>query len=559
MFSFRNGSRGENINKKTFLIQLYVDGIGVTNPIGPKKDQHKLTVIYFTLEDIPELFRSILQCINLVTICYTKYLNDDTKIKKIYEPIINDLNDLQSTGLIINTFNSQILFTFTNVAGDNLALHELGGFQQSFNSGYICRRCLITYGNRLIPLTDIYFIQRTEAQHQRVLKSLENNPQVKSIFGVSGPSALNDLHNFNSTLSLPADCMHDFFEGVCPLIIMAMLKEASRSRLITFGAIQTRTENFVYGELDGSNKPPSIQVKHLTNERITGTAAQKYCLFRLFPIIFSDIVEHLELFKIYLVLRELLDMILAVPQRKSWIPYMETLSINFQSMMIEMLPEKIITKIHFVTEYTRVIEENGPPVKYWCMRFEGAHLYFKKVAMQSYNFKNIPKTRAKRYQLRQCFLLSKEKFLRTFDEGSGGRMVYMNQIESKIKNLLNRRYGQQVTDSNQALMQYSQLIHNHIIYKQNAVYVYDLAHVEEIPLFFQIIYILKLNHQWLFIVDFLNTESFISKLWSYKVSSSGRLEIISPFDLQFYHKGLDLYEVNHIHVVNLASRLTKEN
>ena len=112
-------------------------------------------------------------------------------------------------------------------------------------------------------------------------------------------------------------------------------------------------------------------------------------------------------------------MILAVPQRKSWIPYMETLSINSQSMMIEMLPEKIIPKVHFVTEYTRVIEENGPPVKYWCMKCEGGHFYFKKVALQSYNFKNIPKKLAKRYQLRQCFLLSKEKSLRTFDEDHG--------------------------------------------------------------------------------------------------------------------------------------------
>ena len=90
--------------------------------------------MYFTEEDIPELFRSMLQCINLVTICDTKYFNHDTKIKKIFVPIVNDSNDLQSNGSIINTFNSQILFTFTNVTGDNLALHELRGFQRSFNS-----------------------------------------------------------------------------------------------------------------------------------------------------------------------------------------------------------------------------------------------------------------------------------------------------------------------------------------------------------------------------------------------------------------------------------------
>ncbi|CAM4786483.1 unnamed protein product [Rotaria magnacalcarata] len=558
MFSFRDGIKGGMINKKTFLIQLYIDGIGVTNPLGPKKDQHKLTLVYFTLEDIPDIFRSMLQCIHLVAICNTKYLNDDMKMKKFYDPIINDLNDLQSSGLILNTFNSQIYFTFTTMAADNLAAHEVGGFQQSFSSGYICRRCLITYENRLIPLTDVHFVRRAANQHQRVLQSLENNPQIKSICGIVGPSPLNDLRNFNSSSSLPGDVMHDFFEGVCPLIIMAMLKEASSSRLITYAAIQTRTENFIYGALDTSNKPPPIQVKHLNNDRISGTASQKFCLFRLFPIIFSDIVDRLQLFKIYLILRELLDMVLALPQRKSWIPFMEMLAINFHCMMIEMLPDKVTPKVHYVTEYTRIIEENGPPVKYWCMRYEGAHLYFKRVAMQSYNFKNIPKTLAKRQQLRQCFLLSQHKFLNAFDEASGSQVVYFYQMESKIKNLLKQRYGQQLLNSDITLFQYSQLIHNHIIYKQHALYVYDLAHVEEIPLFFQIIHIFKLNQNWIFIVDFLNTEGFITKLWSYKVSSSDRLEIISPNDLKYYHKGIDLYKIDHAHVVNLTSRLTKE-
>jgi hypothetical protein len=354
-------------------------------------------------------------------------------------------------------------------------------------------------------------------------------------------------------------CSFFLTSGVCPLIIMAMLKEASSSRLITYAAIQNRTENFSYGELDKSNKHPPIQIKHLNNDRITGTAAQKLCLFRLFPIIFSDIVNHLRLFKLYLILRELLDMVLALPQRKSWLPFIETLSINFQCMVLDLLPDKTIPKVHYVTEYTRIIEENGPPVKYWCMRYEGAHLYFKRIAIQSHNFKNIPKTLAQRQQLRQCFLLSKCQFLKAFDEASGNKIIHIYEIDSKIKVLLTHRYGQQLFQSDQTFLQCSQLIHNHIIYKQHAVYVYDLEHVEEIPSFFQIVHILKLNQQWIFIVDFLNTDGFSTKLWSYKVSSYDRLEIISPNDLKYYHKGLDLYKVDHLDVVNLTSRLTKEN
>lgn len=216
---------------------------------------------------------------------------------------------------------------------------------------------------------------------------------------------------------------------------MAMLKEASSSRLITFNAIEARTEKFSYGAFDRSDKPPPVLVKNLNNDRITGSAAQKYCLFRLFPIIFADLVEELSLFKIYLILRELLDMVLAYPLRKSWLPYMQTLGINFQSMMLEPLPDKVTPKVHFASEYSKIIEDYGPPIKYWCMRYEGAHFYFKRIALQGYNYKNVPKTLAQRQQLRQCLLLSNSCSVKTFEHARSIKPINMNALESQVKAL----------------------------------------------------------------------------------------------------------------------------
>ncbi|CAF4566763.1 unnamed protein product, partial [Rotaria magnacalcarata] len=152
---------------------------------------------------MPDTFRSTLQCINLAAICYTKYLDTDEKIRKFYEPIVKDLNDLQCNGLMINKFDTQSIFSFSTIAADNLAAHELAGFQQTFSSGYFCRRCLVTYENRLLPLTDVHFIQRTHLQHNKYLNSLENDLQMKSKFGVVGPSPLNGLQNFDPTSSFP--------------------------------------------------------------------------------------------------------------------------------------------------------------------------------------------------------------------------------------------------------------------------------------------------------------------------------------------------------------------
>ena len=74
LLSYRDGVYGNRIDDDSLLIQLYIDDIGVTNPIGPKKDQHKLSMIYFSIEDVPEQYRSRLDFINLVGICYSKVL-----------------------------------------------------------------------------------------------------------------------------------------------------------------------------------------------------------------------------------------------------------------------------------------------------------------------------------------------------------------------------------------------------------------------------------------------------------------------------------------------------
>jgi hypothetical protein len=74
MFSIRDGCNGSRIDENSLLIQLYLDDIGITNPLGSKRDQHKMSMMYFELEDIPDQYRSKLDFINLVGICESKIL-----------------------------------------------------------------------------------------------------------------------------------------------------------------------------------------------------------------------------------------------------------------------------------------------------------------------------------------------------------------------------------------------------------------------------------------------------------------------------------------------------
>jgi hypothetical protein len=74
MFSIRDAYHGGKLDHESLLIQLYLDDIGLTNPIGAKRDQHKMTMVYFTLEDVPDQYRSRLDFVHLVGICDSRVL-----------------------------------------------------------------------------------------------------------------------------------------------------------------------------------------------------------------------------------------------------------------------------------------------------------------------------------------------------------------------------------------------------------------------------------------------------------------------------------------------------
>ena len=48
----------------------------------------------------------------------------------------------------------------------------------------------------------------------------------------------------------------------------------------------------------------------------------------------------------------------------------------------------------------------GPPVRFWCIRFESKHSYFKNLAHRVKCFKNIPYTMAERHQEAMCYHLN---------------------------------------------------------------------------------------------------------------------------------------------------------
>lgn len=127
-------------------IQLFYDDFETANPLGSKRGIHKLGAIYFTLRNFSPKYNSRLLNIHLVSLFHAQ----DIKMygfNKILHPVVQDIKILESDGIQVPLFKHPIYGTIVQVTGDNLGLHCLFGFVESFSARYCCRFCLAEKGD----------------------------------------------------------------------------------------------------------------------------------------------------------------------------------------------------------------------------------------------------------------------------------------------------------------------------------------------------------------------------------------------------------------------------
>ena len=73
-------------------------------------------------------------------------------------------------------------------------------------------------------------------------------------------------------------------------------------------------------------------------------------------------------------------------------------------------------------------------VRFWCMRFEGKHNYFKDLAHRVKCFKNIPKTMAERHQELACYYMvsssSNSQYCKETQAGPGSYNSFLIEYSS---------------------------------------------------------------------------------------------------------------------------------
>ncbi|CAN7943716.1 unnamed protein product, partial [Ixodes hexagonus] len=257
------------------------------------------------------------------------------------------------------------------VCGDNLSQRKLAGFSCNFSKGRVCRYCMADSAC-LHELTREELCQlRTRAVHSAYLAAVKINTDNSKLHGVTGPSPLATLEYFDVTSQMAPDIIHDLFEGVFAFVIRHVMKRLMSDKILGKSDLE-RIRDFPYGHNDKQNCPEELSISFLTgSSNLKRTASQKWCLFRLFPLIFcSSVPEGNQDWDVLLQLEHVVDIVLAeVPD--DVVGYLEVAVESFIRSFCAGYPEvHPIPKMHYLVHYARMSEGLGPLRRYWCLRFE---------------------------------------------------------------------------------------------------------------------------------------------------------------------------------------------
>ncbi|XP_038569888.1 uncharacterized protein LOC119899416 [Micropterus salmoides] len=276
--------------KDALQIQSFYDDFETANPLGSKRGIHKLGAIYFTLRNFPPVFNSSLLNIHLCALFHAQDIRR-YGFNSILEPLVNDFKVLEIEGVKNPVTGSCIRGTIVQVTGDNLGLHGLFGFLESFGARYCCRFCLLEKDRfqSVFCEDNPEFVLRTSEMHALHCETLQTNSTLPHVYAVKRTCLLNSLKYFNTANNFSVDIMHGILEGVVQLEVKLVLQYI-QSNFLSTDDIAGRVHAFDYGYNQQKNRPPVVKLFDGSND-LCLNAIQSWCLLRNMPLLFGDLVQ----------------------------------------------------------------------------------------------------------------------------------------------------------------------------------------------------------------------------------------------------------------------------
>jgi len=535
-------------------LHFYTDDVEICNPLGGAKKKHALMGVYFTVGNIEQKYLSSLCNIHVAILCKSSLVKK-YGLQKVLSPLIADICHLETTGIDIalKTQTKHVFGSLATVSADNLASHEIGGFRKCFSSGRVCRFCMINYtdlSKYYSETQDNFPALRVTKTHKKHVDAVCSDPSLASAYGVSGEAAFHHLDSFDATHSLPPDCMHDILEGVIPITLRMCLRGLIKSKFFTVKTLNERLRRFHFGSTDSANVPPAIS-ETFQNNNISGSASQKFNLFRNLAFIIGDLVDHNSKFwQLYILCRRVVEAILSPAVRVHMIAYLDTLISDFLRMVCDLAPTEFVPKFHYLTHYPRLMAKYGPLRYHWCFRYESYHSRLKSIAKRTGNFINICYTLAERNQMKKCWEQSLTNCLQPEEVVTGEDEISLSALPASAQHAVSEIFG--CTSADKLLSVRSAQLKG-IHYAVSNYFILDVTN-DDIPIFFHVLHILKFNGLWGLAGHLATCSYFNEHYFAYEICAEADWMVISPGQEKDFH-ALDGYIVDvageHIKMIAL--------
>lgn len=420
---------------------------------------------------------------------------------------------------------TQFFFSLALIIGDNLGLHSMLGFSESFMANYPCRFCLCSKVKcNYLVVQDVCKMRNEENYSQSI--AIDN----LSLTGIKEICVWNQIDGFHAVNNYSVDIMHDILEGVCSYDLSGIFYEFILNlKYFSLDTLNNRLQYFNYGPLEVQNKPQSISLDVLRNKKkLKMSASEVLCLSRHLGVLIGDLVPiNSEFWQLYILLRQIIQIVTLKSIQPGYILLLKTLITEHHELYLKLFQTNLKPKYHHLLHYPYIMSKVGPLSHLWSMRYESKHRKSKLTAHSITSRKNISYSLSVKHQLRLAYrLLSKSNTLSSSLESSNiGKIIEMssNEIENIKKKILNQALN---LNSTVSFVSWVQVKGTHYTTKQRMIIIID---IKDMPIFIKIKYIFfiqQCNVPFL-IGQCISTLGFNEHLQAYEIKNCDDLLCIS--------------------------------
>lgn len=502
-------------NPSAIQINLFTDDFEPCDPLKSKVGLHKMTAFYFQINNLPQKWLSKTNNIYLVALSDAKDVkNELADVENVINTIILDLKKLESQGIVTRSKN-KLKGALVYCSFDNLGGNVLFGFSGGFMANYYCRICTSKRQECQKMVEENRSTLRTRSEYESMIKCLDSNnpPNLTQSKGIKSKCALNMLNNFHVVENITTDFMHDGFEGIVGFTIEAVLNYCVQNKIATIEQLQSLVHSFHYGDLSKSNIPSKLI---LDKKNVGQNASQARCLILNLPFILFKYKDQLK--SIWMVVESLLQIIQILMSDEMNELDLERLSGLIKTHLqcyqlyfnLDLKP-----KHHFLTHYATVIRSMGPVIRFWAMRMEAKHQFFKRIVYKTRNFTNLKKTLADKHQ--EKFFVAPSILFDDVQYKAEVPLIECENFEQYYDTLKAMNFGDALIENAHTA---KSLKINEIQYKPRCL----IASVND---FREIQYILPTEEQILFLCDkSYRIESYDPFLNSFKLVSTDEFSVV---------------------------------